>query len=149
MIPSLGLTSMLKQFTQPGTRFTYCLPVYYKRRGVKDTDEHPDGDMHRAKLCGKGHRASALSLGMPFPQHHRMFTNPEAHEPYTLGIFREASSCRHDQTLTSLPAPLPLWRMGWVGLRIPSFSSRLCLSGDLPSLPRQEPCRSPPRLVSF
>ena len=55
----------------------------------------------------------------------------------------EASSHRFDQLLTQFLAPLLALEKWGVGLKIPSFSLWLGLSGD------QAPSRSPPRQSSF
>lgn len=48
-------------------------------------------------------------------------------EPHTLGIFFEASSSRHDQSLVQSLGPLPSLKKGRVGLKVPGFCYGLVL----------------------
>ena len=54
-------------------------------------------------------------------QYADVFSNPEALRTTYNWDFMEASSCRHDQSLTPFPAPLPSLEDAGRGLKIPSF----------------------------
>ena len=77
---------------------------------VKDTDEQPDEEMHRARS------GRVLSAGASVPLELGCVTLPvwlcsptwKLSEPHTSGILpTEASARGHDGSLTPLPAPFP------------------------------------------
>lgn len=72
--------------------------------------------MHRAKYGERMQNFYALSRCIPL-QYLDVFANPETPKPHMLVGFMEASSYRHDRSVTPFPAPLPfLW-----GEKGPSF----------------------------
>lgn len=111
----------------------FHLPLYdVIKDTMKDTDQQPDEETHRAR-CVEGVRNFHALSG------HATFPDPtcsaalKLSKPRTLGIFMEPSPHRHDGSLTPFPASaFSLENQGWVGLKIPSFSSWLDLSGDQP-----------------
>lgn len=100
----LGFNHFLQQLTE--LRET-CLPVYYVTTdSIKDTDEQPDEEVHRAgsrKVLGAGGSVS-MRLSIPILQAVGVFTNLELLEPVPLR-FVEASSRGLDASLTQCPAP--------------------------------------------
>lgn len=78
---------------------------------LKATDEYPDGRAVQGKVCGVEHGAAMPSPGMPHSQHLHVFTNLEALQTSYLWDFMEASSSRHNRSLTPFSA-LSLLRMG-------------------------------------
>lgn len=83
------------------------------------------------KVCGKACGASMTTKGMALSQHLHLLTNLEAIQTLSgsqaTGIPMEASSCKYDLHFYSLSS---FWRMGWVGLKVPSLYPWLELSGD-------------------
>lgn len=85
---------------------------------IKDTDGQPDEEMHRAVSMG-GHGADMPFLGVPLSWRFLVFTSLEALYSLCLwDFFMEASSHRHDQSLTQSPDSLPFQQVGW---KVPRF----------------------------
>ena len=64
------------------------LPVYYERLGTKDTDEHPDEDVHLAgRVLSIG---ASVSWGAPLSQHVGGFTTLKLSKLHSSGVFMEA-----------------------------------------------------------
>lgn len=76
---------------------------------IKDTGEPPDEEIHRAR-SERFPGAGALSPGIGVCHRlHKCVCSPvwKLVSPHMWGSFMEASSCRHDQSLTSFLAFLP------------------------------------------
>ena len=83
--------------------------------------EHPDEAIH--KLISD--RVSSSGNSVPLDTR-------KLSEFYTLGIFMETSSCRHDQSLTPLSALLPSQENGGVELKTSSLHHGLVFLGASP-----------------
>ena len=77
----------------------------------KDTDEQREGMGSEARVCGKGQGLSRPLLGAPPSWHLHVFPYLEASQAPSFWDFMEATSHRHDQSLTPLSAPSLLKRM--------------------------------------
>ena len=78
---------------------------------MKYTDGHAMEVIQRARYVGRG-----TELSFPLQVSHFSSTSmcsptQKLPKPHTVGIFMEALSRRHDQSLTQFPALL--WRMGY------------------------------------
>ena len=76
---------------------------------MKAPDEHPHGRDALGRVCGKGQRDPMPCLNSP-PSPRHVFPTLKACQ--TLGIFIEASSWRHDESVASFPASLPFQEIG-------------------------------------
>ena len=90
---------------------------------IKDTDEQSGEKIHKIK-SGRSPVQELLSLwNWDVPPSSTWICSPTQKllEPHTLGIFMEASSHGHDQSLTQSPALL-LFSKGWkMRLKVPGF----------------------------
>ena len=112
----------------------------------KDTDEQREGMGSEARVCGKGQGLSRPLLGAPPSWHLHVFPYLEASQAPSFWDFMEATSHRHDQSLTPLSAPSLLKRMWGV-----TENSKLLImvrSFLQPAL-NQEPYRSSPNVTSL
>lgn len=74
---------------------------------IKNTDGQPDEEIHITRF-GKVLSAGAsilVELGVHYPPSVDVFTNVEALCTFYDWDFGEASSCRHDESLTPFSAP--------------------------------------------
>ena len=141
MTPSLGLLNLLEWLTELREMLTITSLL---KIIIKDTNSR----MKRYIRQGLGGSwaqdlLSLWSWGMSPSQHGWVHNPKRLPKPPIIGIFMEASSCRHDQLLTPSPTPLPSLEKGGVRRPIPSFSSWCGLSGDQP------PSRNPHGVTSL
>lgn len=122
MTSLLRSNHLLEQLTEVREART-CTGLLYNKGYNKDIEQPPDEGVHRAR-SESVLNAELLSLrnwGVTPFGHVSVFTNPEALQISSLGIFMESSSWTCDQSLAQFPAPLPLLQDGGVRLRVPGF----------------------------
>lgn len=113
MTSLLGSDHLLEQLTEVRQTRTRT-SLFYNKGYDKDTEEQPDEGVHRAR-SESVLNAELLSLrnwDMTPSGHVSVFTNPEALQISSLGIFMESSSWTRDQSLAQFPAPLPFLQDG-------------------------------------
>lgn len=112
----LGSFDRVSHRTQGNISFSR-LPSYYERISFKNSTME---EMHRA-VYGKGYGTSMLSLGEPLSLRLHEFTNPEACQTPSLGLFMEVSLLRPGWlnhwplTTNSTPDRLSSLEVKWVG----------------------------------
>lgn len=124
-------------------QFTYIFCLLYKDM-IKDTDEHPDGKIHRARSGRvQCRRFCPWRDGGVLPPSCDVFTNLEVLWTLYCWDFMKASSHRHDQIWTPFPSSLPpLEKLRGLGMRLKIPSSSYGLFFLVPAS-IQGPSRSP------
>lgn len=110
--------------------------IYYILRDmIRDIHELPDEENTWGKI-GKDPKCRSScyhGLVMDHPPGTQMCSATRKHaKPHIFGIFMEASSQRHDRSLTQSLAPFPFPEVGMLDLKVPSCKSWFDLSGNQP-----------------